>query len=76
MNRIKKIREKRGLTQKQLSEILILSAVSLGQGYMVAAAAVCLNQLVKQHTLAVGLKKGFEGEESEPKDHQISDKKQ
>lgn len=40
---------------------VILSAVSLGQGYMVAAAAVCLNQLVKQHTLAGGLKKGFEG---------------
>ena len=56
---------------------VILSAVSLGQGYMVAAAAVCLNQLVKQHAIAGGLKKGFEGEEeSEPKDHQISDKKQ
>ena len=55
---------------------VILSAVSLGQGYMVAAAAVCLNQLVKQHGIAGGLKKDFEGEESEPKDHQISDKKQ
>lgn len=56
---------------------VILSAVSLGQGYMVAAAAVCLNQLVKQHAIAGGLKKGFEGEtEPEAKEVQNSDNKQ
>ena len=41
---------------------VILSAVSLGQGYMVAAAAVCLNQLIKQHSIAGKLKKGFDGQ--------------
>lgn len=57
---------------------VILVSVSIGQGYVLAAAAVCLNQLIKQHTIAGGLKKGFDGGESEPepKDHQISDKKQ
>ena len=56
---------------------VILSAVSLGQGYMVAAAAVCLNQLVKQHSIAGGLKKGFEGEtKPEAKEVQNSDNKQ
>ena len=41
-----------------------LIAVSIGQGYVLAAAAVCLNQLIKQHTLAGGLKKGFDGQNS------------
>lgn len=42
-----------------------LIAVSIGQGYVLAAAAVCLNQLIKQHTLAGGLKKGFDGQTKE-----------
>lgn len=42
---------------------VILIAVSIGQGYVLAAAAVCLNQLIKQHRISGGLKKGFEGQE-------------
>lgn len=41
---------------------IILGAVSLGQGYVIAAAAICLNQLVKQHVKAGELKKGFDGD--------------
>ena len=44
---------------------VILVAVSIGQGYVLAATAVCLNQLIKQHTLAGGLKKGFDGQTKE-----------
>lgn len=40
---------------------VVLVAVSLGQGYVLAAAAVCLNQLIKQHSIAGRLKKGFDG---------------
>ena len=43
---------------------VILVAVSIGQGYVLAAAAVCLNQLIKQHGIAGGLKKGFDGQNS------------
>ena len=42
---------------------VILVAVSIGQGYVLAAAAVCLNQLIKQHSIAGRLKKGFDGQE-------------
>ena len=42
---------------------VILVAVSIGQGYVLAAAAVCLNQLIKQHGIAGRLKKGFDGQE-------------
>lgn len=41
---------------------VILGAVSLGQGYIIAAAAICLNQLLKQHSRAGNLKKGFDGD--------------
>lgn len=41
---------------------IILGAVSLGQGYVIAAAAICLNQLVKQHVKAGELKRGFDGD--------------
>lgn len=41
---------------------VILGAVSLGQGYMIAAAAICLNQLIKQHVRAGKLKRGFDGD--------------
>lgn len=41
---------------------VILCAVSLGQGYMIAAAAICLNQLIKQHMRAGELKRGFDGD--------------
>lgn len=44
---------------------VVLVSVSIGQGYVLAAAAVCLNQLIKQHTLAGGLKKGFDGQTKE-----------
>ena len=43
---------------------IILGAVSLGQGYVIAAAAICLNQLVKQHVKAGELKKGFDGDKN------------
>ena len=43
----------------------ILGAVSIGQGYVLAAAAICLNQLLKQHSRAGNLKKGFDGKEDE-----------
>ncbi len=42
-----------------------LIAVSIGQGYVLAAAAICLNQLIKQHGRAGALKKGFDGKEEE-----------
>lgn len=42
---------------------VILVAVSIGQGYVLAAAAICLNQLIKQHSRAGALKKGFDGKE-------------
>lgn len=42
---------------------VILAAVSVGQGYVLAAAAICLNQLIKQHSRAGALKKGFDGKE-------------
>ena len=42
---------------------VILAAVSVGQGYVLAAAAICLNQLIKQHGRAGALKKGFDGKE-------------
>lgn len=41
---------------------IILVAVSIGQGYMIAAAAICLNQLIKQHIRAGTLKRGFDGD--------------
>jgi len=41
---------------------VILVAVSIGQGYVMAAAAVCLNQLIKQHRISGRLKKGFDGQ--------------
>lgn len=44
---------------------VILAAVSVGQGYVLAAAAICLNQLIKQHGRAGALKKGFDGKEEE-----------
>lgn len=44
---------------------VILIAVSIGQGYVIAAAAICLNQLVKQHSKAGMLKKGFDGSTDE-----------
>lgn len=44
---------------------VILVAVSIGQGYVLAAAAICLNQLIKQHGRAGALKKGFDGKEEE-----------
>ena len=44
---------------------VILAAVSIGQGYVLAAAAICLNQLIKQHGRAGALKKGFDGKEEE-----------
>lgn len=44
---------------------VILAAVSVGQGYVLAAAAICLNQLIKQHSRAGALKKGFDGKEEE-----------
>ena len=44
---------------------MILAAVSVGQGYVLAAAAICLNQLIKQHGRAGALKKGFDGKEEE-----------
>lgn len=43
---------------------VILVAVSVGQGYVLAAAAVCLNQLIKQHSRAGALKKGFDGDDA------------
>lgn len=43
---------------------VILVAVSIGQGYVLAAAAVCLNQLIKQHRISGRLKKGFDGQNS------------
>lgn len=46
---------------------VILAAVSLGQGYVIAAAAICLNQLLKQHSRAGALKKGFDGQIKEEK---------
>ena len=46
---------------------VILAAVSLGQGYVIAAAAICLNQLIKQHGRAGALKKGFDGQIKEEK---------
>lgn len=42
---------------------VILAAVSLGQGYVIAAAAICLNQLIKQHIRAGELQAGFDGKE-------------
>lgn len=42
---------------------VILAAVSLGQGYVIATAAICLNQLIKQHIRAGELKFGFDGKE-------------
>ena len=45
---------------------VILAAVSIGQGY-VLAAAICLNQLLKQHSRAGALKKGFDGQIKEEK---------
>ncbi len=44
---------------------VILVAVSIGQGYVLAAAAICLNQLIKQHGRAGAFKKGFDGKEEE-----------
>ncbi len=44
---------------------VILAAVSIGQGYVLASAAICLNQLIKQHCRAGELKKGFDGKEEE-----------
>lgn len=41
---------------------IILASVALGQGYMIAAAAICLNQLIKQHIRAGTLKRGFDGD--------------
>ena len=46
---------------------VILAAVSIGQGYVLAAAAICLNQLLKQHSRAGALKKGFDGQIKEEK---------
>ena len=46
---------------------VILAAVSIGQGYVLAAAAICLNQLIKQHGRAGALKKGFDGQIKEEK---------
>ena len=46
---------------------VILAAVSVGQGYVLAAAAICLNQLLKQHSRAGALKKGFDGQIKEEK---------
>ena len=46
---------------------VILVAVSIGQGYVLAAAAICLNQLIKQHSRAGALKKGFDGQIKEEK---------
>ena len=46
---------------------VILVAVSIGQGYVLAAAAICLNQLIKQHGRAGELKKGFDGQIKEEK---------
>lgn len=46
---------------------VILVAVSIGQGYVLAAAAICLNQLLKQHSRAGALKKGFDGQIKEEK---------
>lgn len=42
---------------------VILAAVSLGQGYVIAAAAICLNQLIKQHIRSGKLQAGFDGKE-------------
>lgn len=53
---------------------IILVAVSIGQGYMIAAAAICLNQLIKQHIRAGTLKRGFDGD-SEIKEGMINDDK-
>ena len=53
---------------------VILVAVSIGQGYVLAAAAVCLNQLIKQHSIAGRLKKGFDGQNSiERKEGMVGD---
>lgn len=53
---------------------VILVAVSIGQGYVLAAAAVCLNQLIKQHSIAGRLKKGFEGQNNmERKEGMVGD---
>lgn len=46
---------------------VILASVSVGQGYVLAAAAICLNQLLKQHSRAGALKKGFDGQIKEEK---------
>ena len=42
---------------------VILAAVSLGQGYVIAAEAICLKKLIKQHIRAGELQAGFDGKE-------------